>query len=373
MLYAIVAVLALILDQAAKYWTTAHIVLNAETKELIPGFIHLANVHNTGAAFSFMEGARWFFVVLCVIFVAAVIVLLAKNIINTPVARWMAVIVMAGAVGNCIDRVLCGYVVDMFEFDFLIFGGAFPVFNVADIFITVGGIAFCLCILFEKEPGDKKGAAPAGPQLVTEQGGEAPVRAHKAAVKEHAKKTAHRRQKTQIPDFPKHEHTAEPAVDPNDPFAEWERRAASAPAAGRDVDTAQVRSIYERSMQQRAQAQAAAKELAGSDMKLDARQLGYNTSPAAAPASQGAKPAAQAPAAHSEAPAPAAGSAAQTPASDTQTAQPAAQPQSARPAVQDGPAQSARPAAPSQPEAAPKKPASESYDLEDILAEFKDL
>lgn len=363
MLYAIVAVIALILDQAVKYWTTAHIVLNAETKELIPGFIHLANVHNTGAAFSFMEGARWFFVVLCVVFVAAVIVLLAKNVINTPAARWMAVIVMAGAVGNCIDRVLCGYVVDMFEFDFLIFGGSFPVFNVADIFITVGGIAFCLCILFEKEPGDKKDASPAGPRLVTGEGeAETPARARKTAIEEHEKKTARRRQKTQIPDFPKHEHTAEPAVDPNDPFAEWERRAASAPAAKRDVDTAQVRSIYERSMQQRAQAQAAAKELAGSDMKLDARQLGY-AAPAqsAKPAAQAARPTAQTPAAR--------------PAAQAQTAQPASPMQSARPASQPAPAQAApvKPAAPAQTEPAAKKPASESYDLEDILAEFKDL
>ena len=356
MLYAIVAVIALILDQAVKYWTTAHIVLNAETKELIPGFIHLANVHNTGAAFSFMEGARWFFVVLCIVFVAAVIVLLAKNIINTPVARWMAVIVMAGAVGNCIDRVLCGYVVDMFEFDFLIFGGSFPVFNIADIFITVGGIAFCLCILFEKEPGVGKDAAPAEPRLVTgEEEAETSVRARKTVIGEREKKPARRRrQKTQIPDFPKHEHTADPAIDPNDPFAEWERRAASAPATVLDIDTVQVRSIYERSMQQRTQTQTAAKELSGFDMKLDARQLGY-----AAPA-QSAKPAPQAPAAR-------------TAAAQAQTAQPASPMQSARPAAQPAPAQAARPAAPSQPDAPEKKPAAESYDLEDILAEFRDL
>lgn len=155
MLYAIAAVAALIIDQAVKYWTTAHVVLNTGRQNLIPGFIHLANVHNMGAAFSFMEGARWFFVALCVIFTAALIYMLSRDIIKGRAARWMAVMVMAGALGNCIDRIISGYVVDMFEFDFLIFGQQFPVFNVADIFITVCGIAFCVCILLEK-PEDEK-------------------------------------------------------------------------------------------------------------------------------------------------------------------------------------------------------------------------
>ena len=132
MLYAIVAVLALIVDQALKYWTTVNIVVDSGSAKLIPGFIRLVNLHNTGAAFSILEGARWFFVILCILFCLLVVYVLVKNIITHPVARWMAVLVMAGAIGNCIDRIVCGYVVDMLEFDFLIFGKPFPVFNVAD-------------------------------------------------------------------------------------------------------------------------------------------------------------------------------------------------------------------------------------------------
>lgn len=219
MLYAIVAVIALIIDQAVKYWTSANIIVNTGKVTLIPGFIHLANVHNYGAAFSFLEGARWFFVVLCILFVALVIFVLAKNIISTPVARWMAVLVMAGAVGNCIDRIVCGYVVDMFEFEFF----TFPVFNVADIFITCGAIAFCLCVLFEKEGKQTKKkkvaaaaatAAPAAETAATE-------------VKAEKKPAVRHRKKTEIPTFPKREHVEMPKVDPNDPFAEWERRAAA--------------------------------------------------------------------------------------------------------------------------------------------------
>lgn len=205
MLYAIVAVIALIIDQAVKYWTTANLVLNTGTKELIPGLIRLTNIHNTGAAFSILEGARWFFVILCLAFVALIIYVLVNDIINTPLARWMAVMVMAGAVGNCIDRVICGYVVDMFEFEFI----NFPIFNVADIYITVCGILFCLFTLLEKP----KAAGEAEAQPAEKKSFSLP-----------------KRKKTVIPDFPRRERVEaeEIKVDPNDPFAEWERRAAEA-------------------------------------------------------------------------------------------------------------------------------------------------
>ena len=95
MLYAIVAVIAIILDQLVKYLVETHVVLDAigsDVVRLIPGFVHITNIHNFGAAFSFLEGARWFFVILCIVFVVVVVYVLLKDIINTPLARWMAVI-----------------------------------------------------------------------------------------------------------------------------------------------------------------------------------------------------------------------------------------------------------------------------------------
>ena len=216
MLYAIVAVIALIIDQAVKYWTTVNIVVDTGEAKLIPGFIHLANVHNTGAAFSFLEGARWFFVILCILFCLLVIYVLVKNIVTNKTARWMAVLVMAGAIGNCIDRIVCGFVVDMFEFDFRIFGRQFPVFNMADIYITLGAIIFCICILAEKPKTAKKNVPYAEGSAAEEK------------EKRPSRPLFARRQRTPIPDFPKREHTpahAQTAVDPEDPFAEWERRA----------------------------------------------------------------------------------------------------------------------------------------------------
>ena len=224
MLYAIVAVLALILDQALKYWTTVNLVEITGKAELIPGLIHLTNIHNTGAAFSFFQGGRWFFVVLCILFVLAVVYALVKELITHPVCRWAAVIVMAGAIGNCIDRIVCGYVVDMLEFDFLFFKRPFPVFNIADIYITLGVIVFCIALLLEK-PAGKKAATAAGAEKKTGTAGETPDTA-----KAPKKPPFRRRQKIVIPTFEKHALPEVPAMDPNDPFAEWEKRAAS-PAA----------------------------------------------------------------------------------------------------------------------------------------------
>lgn len=172
MTYAIVTVIVLIFDQLLKFWTTKNIPLlpadpTAEQiaesiHELIPGFIHLTNIHNDGAAFSILEGARWFFVVITVVFVIAVVVLISQEIIRGPLGRWSAVLVMAGAISNGLDRALYGYVVDMFEFEFM----NFAIFNLADIFITVCGILFCVYILFEKPSPEEMEAGQSGGLLV---------------------------------------------------------------------------------------------------------------------------------------------------------------------------------------------------------------
>ena len=225
MLYAIAAVLAVILDQAVKYWTTVNIVVDTGEAKLIPGLVHLANVHNLGAAFSFLSGARWFFVILCLIFVLVVVYALAKDLITHPVCRWSAVFVMAGAIGNCIDRIVCGYVVDMFELDFLIFKHPFPVFNVADIFITLGVIVFCVALLLEKPAAADKSSGGADAKAEKSQAKAAKAAAAASAPAAQRKPAVRHRQKTEIPTFPKREIPQAPAMDPNDPFAEWEKRA----------------------------------------------------------------------------------------------------------------------------------------------------
>lgn len=156
MLYAIVGVLILILDQAVKYWTTLHLTVNTGTQAFIPGVVQLTHIHNTGAAFGLMSNARWFFVILTVLFAALIIYLLVTDFISGPFGRWMALLVLAGALGNGLDRAIYGYVVDMFQ---LVFLPKFPIFNVADIFIDVGAILFCVYILVGGDFGRKKAGA----------------------------------------------------------------------------------------------------------------------------------------------------------------------------------------------------------------------
>lgn len=151
MAYAIVAVLILIIDQAVKYWTTVNLAIG-ETAPLIPGFIELTNIHNTGAAHGILEGFRWLFIPLTLIFAVAVIVMLSKNVIKGKFGRWTIVMVMAGGLGNCIDRIINGYVVDMLNFEFV----NYYVFNVADMFISVCGVLFCLYVIFHKNPKEEE-------------------------------------------------------------------------------------------------------------------------------------------------------------------------------------------------------------------------
>lgn len=153
MLYAIATLIILIIDQGLKYWTTVNLALNTGVKALIPGVMHLTNIHNTGSAFGLLEkwaGARWLFLAVTVLFAGVCIWALATKKLRAPLGRWLVVLVLAGAVGNGIDRAIQGYVVDMFAFEGLL--DWFPIFNVADIALVVGAVAFCLYILFHKEP-----------------------------------------------------------------------------------------------------------------------------------------------------------------------------------------------------------------------------
>ena len=155
MLYAIAALLVLIADQALKYYVTLNIPLDEGVITLIPGVMSLVNFHNTGAAFSMLSGggARWAFVVLAVAFTIGISYAIINRRIKDKFLRWTLVLIAAGAMGNAIDRALYGYVVDMFRTDFM----NFAIFNVADIFITLGCIALCFAIL--RMPGDDKAPA----------------------------------------------------------------------------------------------------------------------------------------------------------------------------------------------------------------------
>ncbi len=147
MIYFIISALIVLLDQASKYFMSIHLSSD-KTAELIPGVVGLVYVENTGAAFSFLRDMRWVLVGVSLVVIVLLVLLLARygNKIK-PVGRLALACVLGGAFGNLIDRALFGYVVDFFEFEFV----HFAVFNVADVFITIGGIVFCIYYLFQRD------------------------------------------------------------------------------------------------------------------------------------------------------------------------------------------------------------------------------
>ena len=153
--YAVFIAAVVAADQFAKYLTVANIPLFSDVP-FIPGLLQLTYVQNTGAAFSSFQGQQWLFAVMFVIFTGVILwEFFKKPMPFTRLERWCIAAVYAGGLGNMIDRVRLGYVVDMIETTFM----EFPVFNVADCFITCGCILLMAHLfLFNKEfwKDDKK-------------------------------------------------------------------------------------------------------------------------------------------------------------------------------------------------------------------------
>ncbi|HEX7971586.1 MAG TPA: signal peptidase II, partial [Thiobacillus sp.] len=131
------ALAVIVADHLTKWWVSSTL----DYQDAIPvlPFFSLVLVHNTGAAFSFLADAggwqRWFFVAVGVIATVVIVRLLKRHAHETRLAFALA-LVLGGALGNVIDRVVLGHVVDFLYFHYKSF--AWPAFNVADSAITVG-------------------------------------------------------------------------------------------------------------------------------------------------------------------------------------------------------------------------------------------
>ena len=154
MLYSIVLVILLILDQGLKYWTTSTLELDVGIREVIPNLFSFMNVHNTGVAFGLFKDSpelfRWILVGVALIFSVVAGILIARRMVKGAFGRWTMLLMIAGALGNCIDRIINGFVVDMLRVDFFKY-----IFNLADVYLTVGGILFCLYVIFHKKPEEE--------------------------------------------------------------------------------------------------------------------------------------------------------------------------------------------------------------------------
>ena len=148
MLLGIAIVIILILticDQLLKSWVASSIVLGG-SKQLIPGIIELTNLRNSGAAWSIFEGQQTFFTIITIIAIIVIGYFIWQYRKNIPMLIGLSLI-MAGTIGNFIDRLRQGYGVDMFETTFI----NFPIFNIADMCLTIGVIWLIICILKEKD------------------------------------------------------------------------------------------------------------------------------------------------------------------------------------------------------------------------------
>ena len=142
--YALFAAGIVAADQFTKYLTVAQIALG-ERVEWMPGFLGLTYVQNTGAAFSSFEGMQWLFALIFALFTVAIVWEYRQNSMKFSKFEWWCIIaIYGGGLGNMIDRIRLGYVVDMIAVDFI----DFPVFNVADCFITCGCIALLVSLVF---------------------------------------------------------------------------------------------------------------------------------------------------------------------------------------------------------------------------------
>ena len=154
----VVAAVVLILDQITKVQISQK-MFRGESHRVLGDFFRLTYVHNDGAAFGLDLGGRWSFIIVTVL-VAAFILFYYARTERTTVARWALALILGGALGNLADRVRIGEVVDFLHFS--VGGFSWPIFNVADIGVSVG-VALLAIHLFRKEaPEDAEGDAGTG-------------------------------------------------------------------------------------------------------------------------------------------------------------------------------------------------------------------
>ena len=147
-------ILLVVLDQASKIYLTLVNKTSPIDLEVIRGFFRITYTCNDGAAFSILKGKRVFFIIMTIAVVCFIVYYLLKNKVYW-VEKYSLLLIISGAVGNLIDRIMYGYVIDFL--DFIIFGYDFPVFNIADSFITIGAVGLIISILFLNKEGENAG------------------------------------------------------------------------------------------------------------------------------------------------------------------------------------------------------------------------
>lgn len=143
MLYYLLSIFLIVIDQLVKWWVRGNIPLGTAIP-FIPYLMDLTYTQNTGAAFSSFSGLTWLLALVSLGASVVIALLLWKNFFPGVLGKLSLALILAGAVGNLIDRVFLGFVTDMFMTTFI----NFAVFNVADICVVCGGFLMAVYALF---------------------------------------------------------------------------------------------------------------------------------------------------------------------------------------------------------------------------------
>lgn len=142
----IVSLLLVLIDQIVKLVVNNFCQLNSSI-EVIKDFFYITKVNNYGAAWSILDGNRLFLIVIGIIAIVAIILFFIKNKNLTNKEILVYSLLIGGIIGNLVDRVLLGYVIDYL--DFIIFNYDYPIFNFADICIVISALLMLISIFKE--------------------------------------------------------------------------------------------------------------------------------------------------------------------------------------------------------------------------------
>jgi signal peptidase II len=155
MIWIILVFISITLDQLSKFAIVKNITVNSSTP-VINDFFYITHIRNTGAAWSILQNGRYFFLILTPVILGALVYYMLKS--KSKLLNLSLSFIIGGAIGNFIDRLLRGSVVDFFQFHFGSYH--FPIFNVADCFVVVGTfiLAYYLLFIHKDNTEDKKEA-----------------------------------------------------------------------------------------------------------------------------------------------------------------------------------------------------------------------
>lgn len=137
----IISIILLCIDQISKL-LVVNLLTKTDSMTIIKNFFYLTYINNDGAAFSILVGKRIFLILIAVLVIVMLIRYIKKNNIQNKLELVSISLIIGGSLGNLMDRVIRGYVIDFL--DFKIFNYNFPIFNLADTFIVIGVILLLL-------------------------------------------------------------------------------------------------------------------------------------------------------------------------------------------------------------------------------------